>query len=528
MQPHCIPYAATQRFAPLVLDHLAQAEGLRELFPYTPDLPGLRKAAAARNFDPAARLTLCTALAAQYSGMQLPDALRDNLAALRKPDTLTVTTGHQLCLFGGPLYVPFKILNVVRLARTLSADLGRAVVPVFWMASEDHDRAEIDHAYLNGTKVQWPGKAGGAVGHMVLEDIGPVLAKAVEHLGPGPHAASIGELLHDCYRPDRTLAEATRHFVHALFGRFGVVVLDGDDPALKQQFAPLMREELLHQLATRTVQYANEKLEGRYGVQAHARDINLFHLRPGHRSRIVEEEGRYQVLDHGPAWSADQLLAALEAHPEHFSPNVLMRPLYQECILPNIAYVGGGGELAYWAQLRWLFQGMQVPMPVVLLRTSAALISSKRLKQWEGMGLGLEDLFAEADAVKARVASLQVDFSTSVEEERATMQTFYALLANKAAAADATLRAAVEARATAADKGVVRIGKGLVRAAKRKEAVTLQRIDAVHAALFPHGSLQERRANILPMLAAHGEGFLDELLAHLDPLAPCFTVLVED
>jgi bacillithiol biosynthesis cysteine-adding enzyme BshC len=524
MQPHCIPYAATKRFTPLVVDYLAQVEALRELYTYTPDIAGLRKAAEARAFDPASRLALCAALADQYKGMALPDAVRDNLAALRKPDSLTITTGHQLCLFGGPLYVTFKILNVVRLARTMSAELGRPVLPVFWMATEDHDREEIDHTWFNGAKVHWPGDSGGAVGHMVLHDIDAVLEHAVQGLGPGPHVEEIRDLLYACYRTDRTLAEATRYFIHALFGRFGVLIVDGDDPTLKQLFAPLMQEELLNQVAQRSVQYANERIAEQYKVQAHAREINLFYLRPGERSRIVEEGGMYRVLDGGPSWTSEELLAEVEAHPERFSPNVLLRPLYQETILPNIAYVGGGGELAYWLQLRWLFQGLRVPMPAVLLRTSAGFITPKALKQWEGLGLNTEELFAPLEESKRQVALRNASFITSVEEERLSLASFYASLSAKASAADSTLKASVEARAKAADKGLERIGKSLVRAAKRKEHETLSRMDAVHAAVFPGGGLQERRDNILPLLAAHGEGFLDELLEELDPLNGCFTL----
>lgn len=524
MQSHRIPYAETARFTPLVLDHLAQAEGLRGLSVFAPDLSGLRKAAAERSFDAASRLTLCAAIASQYEGMELGDALQESMAALRQPDALTVTTGHQLCLFGGPLYVAFKILNVVRLARTLSADLKRPVVPVFWMASEDHDRPEIDHTWVNGSKVQWPGASAGAVGHLQLEGIEPVLQQALEAIGPGKHKAWLSELLQACYRPERSLAEATRDLVHGLFGRFGVVIVDGDDPSLKQLFVPMMQEELLNQVAERSVLYANEQIKEHYGVQAHAREINLFHLRPGYRSRIVEEAGDFRALDDGPTWTAEALLDELHAHPERFSPNVLMRPLYQETILPNIAYVGGGGELAYWLQLRWLFQALRVPMPVVLLRTSAAFISPKALKQWQALGLGTEALFAPLDTMKAKVAAHYAPYSTAVEEERAALHGFYAALAKRAGDADGSLRASVEARARAAEKGLDRIGSSLLRAAKRKEQERLLRMDAVHAELFPGGGLQERRDNILPMLAAQGPGLLDALLEGLDPLDPRFTL----
>jgi bacillithiol biosynthesis cysteine-adding enzyme BshC len=522
-----IPYADTRRFSALVTDYLAGHEGLRELHAEPPTREGLHRTAQARPFSAEDRLVLSTALAAQYAGLALPDAVSDNLAALRRPDALTVTTGHQLCLFGGPLYVPFKILNVVRLARQLTTELGRPVLPVFWMATEDHDRAEIDHTWLNGSRVHWPGHAAGAVGRMPLHDIDAVLAQAAALLGDGDHAPAIRDLLYAAYRPDRTLAQATRHFVNALFGRFGVLCVDGDDPALKQRFVPHMREEVLNQVALRTVSHANARLAERYAVQAHAREINLFHLCPGHRRRIVQEGEGYHVLDGGPSWSPDQLLRELEARPEDFSPNVLLRPVYQETILPNIAYVGGGGELAYWLQLKPLFHALQVPMPAVLLRTSAGFLPAKHMRQWADLGLTATDLFASFDALRARVAAERVPFSTDMAAERERLQAFYHDLAARAAAADPSLKASAEAHATRALHGLERFGKALLRSAKRREADALARMDRVHAALFPGGGLQERRDNILPMLAAQGEGLLDRLLAELDPLDPRFTLFVD-
>lgn len=233
------------------------------------------------------------------------------------------------------------------------------------------------------------------------------------------------------------------------------------------------------------------------------------------------------VLDGGPTWSVDELLAHLEQHPEQFSPNVLLRPVYQETILPNIAYVGGGGELAYWLQLRWLFQALRVPMPAVLLRTSAAFLPAKALRQWQELGLEPVELFAPIDAVKARVASERVLFSTALDDERARLQQFYTELAGRAAAADPGLKASAEAHATRALHGLERFGKALLRSAKRREADTQARMDRVHHALFPGGGLQERKDNILPMLAAQGTSLLDQLLDELDPLDPRFTVFVD-
>lgn len=524
MQRIAIPYADTRRFSSLITGYLADAPHLREFLPLRPDRPGLDAAARARTFGPEARAVLCDALERQYQGMAVQPAVRRNLDLLRRSGTLTVTTGHQLCLFTGPLYVPFKVLNVVRLARVLST-VEQPVVPVFWLATEDHDRPEIDHAYINGTRVHWHGVAAGAVGRLKLDGINPVLDQVDALLGPGTHADELRRLLRECYQPQNDLATATRRFADALFGRFGVLVLDADDPALKRRFIPYMREELLNQVAVRSVQYANNRLSAHAPVQAYARDINLFYLRPEHRSRIELQGDRFHVLDGGPSFSLDELLAEVEHHPERFSPNVLLRPVYQETILPNIAYVGGGGELAYWFQLQWLFQALQVPMPVLMLRTSAAFLSEKDLRTMQGLGLEVKDLFAPLEDLRKRVALARAPFATDVDGEREAVQAFHTALRLRATAADPTLAATVQAMERKALHRLDALELKLVRAAKRREQLPLERLERLHGRLFPGGGLQERRDNFMPWYVHEGPAFFDRLLADLDPFDPHFSLL---
>ncbi len=346
-------------------------------------------------------------------------------------------------------------------------------------------------------------------------------------LGPGTAADEVAELLRRCWRPEHTLARAMRLFINGLFGHFGVVCLDADEPALKRLFVPVMRRELTEWPVVAAVARADAALGGRYAHQAHAREINLFHLRPGRRSRIVPDNGRYRVLDGGPVLGLDELLARLEDRPEDFSPNVLLRPVYQETVLPNIAYVGGGGELAYWLQLRGAFEAFDVPMPVLLLRTSAAFMPEKHLRQWQELGLSVEELFAAQHPLQARVAAARASFAVGTDAETAALSAVFDGLAARAAAADPTLVGAVEARRQRALSDLRHLGRGFVRAAKQQQQVAMGRMAAVQQALFPAGGLQERRQNIMPMLAAHGLARLDALLEVLDPLDARFTLIVE-
>ncbi len=465
----------------------------------------------------------------QYEGLELSEAVRSNLDALARDGTLTVTTGHQLCLFTGPLYVPLKILNTVKIAARLSQGTGRKVVPVFWMATEDHDRAEIDHTWINGGKVEWKGVAGDAVGRLRLEGIDAVIEAAAELLGPGEHALGLVRTMQKCYRSEFTLAHAMRLFVNELFGRFGIICLDADDARLKRSFVPVMRSELLEGITAGTIARATSAIADRYKVQANSREINLFYLNDRKRSRIERAKGGHFLIEgNARKWSEEEILTELGTHPERSSPNVLLRPLYQETILPNVAYIGGGGELAYWLQLKPLFEHFDVPMPVLLLRSSVAILAKKEVDRAADLGLSVGDLFRPAEQLEQQVAKMNAGFSTEMEQERSQLRSFYALLGERATSIDPTLARSAGSAAHLAFKGIDHMEKRFIRAAKRKAADSIHRLHMVLDVLFPNGGLQERRDNFMTFTSGKGTRLFDELYDLLDPLDPKFTVLIDD
>ena len=527
MEVHRIPYADTDRFSPLVLGHLAGDRRVAPLRHRDPDLPGLIAAARDREFDPHTRQVLRSVLEKQYAGVAMHDAVRSNLTALGKQGTLTITTGHQLCLFTGPLFFPLKVINAVAMAARLQRELkGTPVVPVFWMATEDHDRAEIDHAWINGKKVEWPGKAEGAVGRLKLSGIEEVIAKAGELLGAGTNADRLRELLKECYKPEFTLAHATRHFVNALFGRSGVICLDADDPQLKRLFLPIMRKELMERFSEKAVEEANSRIAEDFKVQAHAREINLFYLAENDRARIIDHGGK--AVPENDQRSSIDLLDELEEHPERFSPNVLLRPLYQETILPNVAYIGGGGELAYWLQLKPLFDRSAIPMPVLLLRTSVALLPQKEFRRMQDLGLSIKDLFLPVEELRGRIAREKAGFRTDMEQERSELNVLFEELRSRAASIDDTLERSAGSAAHLANKGLDHLEKRFVRAAKAHTEKELVRLQMILDVLFPAGGMQERRENFMTFYLRYGDEFFDILLKHLDPLDRNFAVLIED
>lgn len=525
MQRLALPYSATGQFKPIVLDYLQDEPKVHPFRVWPFNRAASEKALTARHFDPRKRTIVIAAIRRQYDGLSIPPQVEEHLQRLAEPDTYTVTTGHQLCLFGGPLFVLFKILNTVRLARELSTP-QRTVVPVFWMASEDHDLAEVDHVFLRGTLVHWPAGTTGAVGRMPLSMIDEVVSRAIALLGDGSGAAEIAGILRSAYQDGKTLAQATRIFIDGLFGRFGVVVVDGDDPTLKRLFAPLMQEELLNEVVARSVHYAEQQMPVEYAPQAHAREVNLFHLSPGRRARLVREGDGFRAMDGGPAFSTQELLDHLERSPEAFSPNVLLRPLYQESVLPNTAYVGGGGEVAYWLQLRWLFQAFQVPMPVVCLRTSALFLQAGTQERIKALGLDVEDLFRPTPVVDKKVALALASFPTSLENERTALERFYQNIADRAPQAGPTFQRSVMSARTRAAHGLDHLEQRLIRTAKKEQSVALGRYHKLREGIFPGGVLQERHDGFLTLLADHGTGVMDELIEALDPFEKKFSVFV--
>ncbi len=523
MQRHDLSYAATGLFGRAALDVLDDAPAIHPLRHAGYHREGLAQAMEARAFPEHQRSALVEALRRQYRDVAVTPAVEASMGLLALEGTCTITTGHQLCLAGGPAFVLFKVLNAVRLARELTTP-GRPVVPVFWMASEDHDLAEVDHVVLRGTNVHWEPGLKGAVGRMRLHGMARLLSQIQGLLGPD--APALGALLREAYTDGRTLADATRHLMNGLFGHLGLVVLDGDDAALKRLFAPTMRRELAEGFVLNAVGQAVRHFPAGHAVQAHARAVNLFLLDEGSRRRIERSGDGVQVLDGGPRLAMPEVLDLLDSSPERFSPNVLMRPLYQETVLPNVAYVGGGGELAYWLQLRWAFEAAGLRMPVAVLRTSAVFLGAEAIAGLQRLGLSLDDLFADVHAVERRLAGALSSFPVSVDAERAAMRAFYGGLGERAAAVGPDLRRSVASAEQRAMNALDRIGQRFLRAAKQRQQVALGRYHALRGQVFPGGHLQERHEGFVALLADQGLGVVDELLNVLDPLEKRFSVLV--
>lgn len=526
MNTSSLSFKETAAFSALANQYVEHPEVFDELLAHAPTEAGIWEAMAERtNFPAENREVLVASIRQQYASMPDQQLKTAQINLLLDANTFTVTTAHQPNLFGGPAYFIYKIAGAVALANRLNAQGKGHFVPVYWMGAEDHDFDELNHAYVFGQRLTWETAQTGAVGRMKLADLQPVVTRLKEILGDSPHAITLFELIQRCYQPQNTLAQATRSLVDVLFGAYGLVVVNGDDEALKALFVPVMLDELQNGASHDLVLKNAALLEAKgFKAQIYPREINLFWLEAGVRERIVRLGDGYGLAKGQRLWSAVEMMTALQEQPACFSPNVVLRPVYQELVLPNVAFIGGGAEVAYWMLLTKVFKRAQVSFPVVLLRTSAMVIEKSSHSKLEKLALQLHDLFGDTeDIIKAFMDKQEVG-AFSLEAITTQFNALYEQAASEVHRVDPSLKAAVLAEGKKTE-GVLKGLEARVRKAqKQKHETELNQIRALKSKLFPDNHLQERHDNFMNFYLTHGDAFIAYCVSEMDPLRKAFLI----
>ncbi|MEZ4940725.1 MAG: bacillithiol biosynthesis cysteine-adding enzyme BshC [Saprospiraceae bacterium] len=528
MRKTLIPFFDIPQLAKTDLAYATLDPALKPFYRYAPVLENFQKIIADRSNYPVDRSTLVRVLKSQYA------ALPDNASALAQIDalldenTFTVTTAHQPALLLGPLYFVYKAISTIRLAAAVQKASGKKIVPVFVLGSEDHDLDELNHIYLFNKELRWEPGSTGAVGFMPAATVAPVLEALKGMLGNTENDHALWQIIEQSYSGPETFAEATQALLHALLGRFGLLVFTMGHADLKRRFIPVMRDELLQQTSNALVNETIDQLNALgFKAQASPREINLFYLQPGQRERIVFENPVYRVLNTDLEFTREEILNELEEHPERFSPNVVLRPLFQELILPNLAYVGGGGELAYWLERKTQFAHFQIPYPILIRRNSVLWFDKDSIKRSLKFGFPASRYFEETDTLIRAYVEAQADADVTLAGEIELLRQIFDTLARKAQAIDPTLEKAVRADEVKTTGHLQQWESRLVRAEKQKHEVALNQLRNLKEKLFPGAGLQERSDNFIPYFLKYGPLFFDRLMEHLDPLEPGF-VLLED
>ncbi len=530
MEANCtyLNYAGTGFFSKLVGDYISGDNELKPFYKYPVNLDGIRQSIEARKKFPQQREVLVQQLTKQYEGLLKRPKVEQQIDMLLQPNTFTVTTAHQPNIFTGPLYFIYKILHTIKLAETLQKQLPENnFVPVYYMGSEDADLDELGSITIDGVAYKWQTKQTGAVGRMKVDKAFIGLMGSMQgQLGVLPFGNEIVDLFREVYTLGKTIQQATLELVHSLFGKYGLIVLIPDNAALKKLFNGVVVKELTEKFSHKAVQPTLDALDKLYKVQAGGRELNLFYLIDDKRERIEISGEQFVVKSLALHFSLEEILAELNTYPERFSGNVILRGVFQETILPNIAFIGGGGELAYWLELKNVFEAADVPYPMLILRNSILMVQEKWKTKTENIGLKLEDSFLSEHAIMNKVLANQSINRFSLNGELEKIEILYDEIASIANKIDSTLNNHVVALKTKATKRLQELEKKMLRAEKRKFETELLQVRKIKDALFPGNNLQERVENLSGYYGKYGPKLFDTLLEHSLSLEQQFGVLV--
>lgn len=531
MTTEFIPFEKTGYFSKFICDYINENQLLKSLYNHFPSIENFKKQIQEKqeNYNFAHRDILVKSLENQYKNTIISEQTQQNIQALRNKNSFTITTGHQLSLFTGPLYFIYKIISTIKACRILNQKhTDYQFVPVYWMATEDHDFEEINHFYLYQKKIVWNSEQTGMVGNFSTQTLEPIAKMLKTELGAGIQSKELFQLFENSYLKNNDLASATRYLVNTLFKEYGLVIIDGNDTELKQLFIPYFEKDLFEHLAEKQVNKTITEIKNidkNYPTQVTPRQINIFYLQPNIRERIIKTSTGFVVNKTNIIFSDSEIRAELQQFPERFSPNVLLRPMYQEVILPNLCYIGGGGEIAYWLELKAFFEQSNVTFPMLLLRNSVLLISEKQYKKIEKLQLSLSDIFLENRLLENKLTQNVTDIPLNFIPLKKQLQDQFASLYQVAQKTDVTFLNMVKEQEINQLKGLNALEKRLLKAQKRKYKDLIERATYIKANLFPNRTLQERTNNFSEFMIATQSSLIEQLMEHLNPFDLRFILL---
>ncbi len=462
------------------------------------------------------RNILVQSLTAQYENVTTSDKVKSNIELLKSKNTFTITTGHQLSLFTGPLFFVIKIMHAIKLCERLSTEYpDYNFVPVYWMASEDHDFEEIQSFSLFKKEIKWETDQSGPVGRFDTDGLGGLMEMVKAFFDNHPES-EIHELL-KAYEGEN-FSIATRQLVNKLFSDYGLVILDADNRELKSQFSSVIKHELTDGFSNKAVSKTNAELQkDGVKIQVNPREINLFYIKKGLRKRIIKIGDKYHVDEVGN-FTKSELEEELKEYPERFSPNVILRPVYQETILPNLVYIGGAGELSYWLQLKGVFDAAGVVYPLISLRNSVLWIDELTSKKISKLDLVMEDLFRPIDKLKKEYIETLNEEELNFDQLDEQTMALSAIMRDSILATDDSMEGYSSSEVVKLNKQMDNLKSKLIRIAKSKNESSMKAIDQIMEKLFPGGKLQERTINFFQLCPNGDYKFkLDILKDCIDP-----------
>ncbi|MGE5055222.1 MAG: bacillithiol biosynthesis cysteine-adding enzyme BshC [Acidobacteriota bacterium] len=522
VKAHCLPFTQIPHTTALFTDFLNYSPSIRSFYPRSPQFTEWMKEEASKiSYDADRRAAVSEILARQNKSWGASDKTLGNLARLRN-GAAAVVTGQQVGLFGGPMFAIYKALTAVKLAEEATA-AGVEAVPIFWLATYDHDLAEVNHVLIPSSDgilqtLTTPshGVAGAPVSEVQLgEELVPVLEQAIGLLDEGEAA----QLLRETYRPGETLGTAFARLYARVFADWGVIVLDASDTELSRVAEPIYRaaiersEELSSALLQRS--QALEAAGYHQQVKVTESSVLLFTTRQGARVPI-HRQGEEFVVDGekaGEKLSRAELLGQIAAHPEQFSPNVLLRPVVEDYLLPTLAYTGGAAETAYFGQAGAVYEALLGRVTPILPRFSATLVEPKVQRVLEKTKVGITDAFSGTEELQREIAArnLPADLKAAFESARVSFDSSFSELKERLEKLDRTLVDAAETARSKMQHQLEKLHSQAARAEAQKGELVARKAEYLSNSLYPEKGLQERGVGAIYFLARYGEALLRDI-----------------
>jgi bacillithiol biosynthesis cysteine-adding enzyme BshC len=526
VKSQCLPFTQIPHTTRLFTDFLSYSPSVRQFYPHSPHFgEWLKTEAANLQYDPARREQVSAILERQNKSWGASPKTLSNLNRFRR-GAAAIVTGQQVGLFGGPMFSIYKALSAVKLADEATA-AGVEAVPIFWLATYDHDLAEVNHVSVPGADnllrkltISSHGILGAPVSEVRFgEEISSVVEEAVLLLGD----SEASQILRESYRPGETFGTAFARFYARLFAAWGVIVLDASDPELHRIAAPIYKaavqqaSEIADEVLARG--QALEAAGYHQQVKVTSSSVLLFTLQNGARTPIQQranaDSPEFVIASDSATekLSADELLGRIATMPEKFSPNVLLRPVVQDYLLPSLAYAGGAAETAYFAQAGAVYEKILGRVTPIVPRFSATLVEPKIQHGLQKYGIMVLDTFQGVESLRRRLAanSLPADLQSAFERANQSIDESFSGLHESLAKLDPTL---VEASQTAVSKAhyqLDRLRERAMAAELRRSEVVGRKAEVLNHALYPDDALQERGIAGVYFLARYGSELLKSL-----------------
>lgn len=492
-------------FNSLVTDYLAEDENIRKLYSYSPTVSGLLNALTDKSKSYNQRALLKKIIAYNYPDLEsIPNKLKTHIDLL-SDNGYAITTAHQPALFLGPQYIITKAVSCIKTSLIINqAQSEHPIIPVFIIGSEDHDQDEILSVYLFGKNYHWDSRQKGSVGSMIInQDLVDLCLEFTSKFGDSLFANELKDLFLASYKIGSTISRAFASILNTLFRDYGLVVLDINIPEVKKLLYPTFQEEIENSKAKTLTQSTIEFLNSNYKVQANPTEINLFYYSEGDRIKIKKKE----EIDLGLCLQNPSLL----------SPSVILRPLMQQIVIPSIANIGGGAELAYWLELKPIFDYYKVDFPVILLRDIISFLDKKSMTRWEEYGLNLSSFFTRDDIFLSQFVRQDSSIDDNKEKALDEAERLFQKLKLQIGLIDKTLVASVDGEHIKLKKGIDFIYNKAVKALKSKEDIKLQSALKIKHKVFVDDTLTERIQNFSAYYILQGKEWIDHLISISDP-----------